>query len=228
MPLLESLLKASQAATRSQLLIESARDRIRLELHQTDSEEFPLYTSQGTDIYTLCSYMLEQYYNYWYRQYRCTACDSIQKAAPSSNQVYNDIFIICSKYQWQKQGIMQGSAYQKTASEWIYANTRQMTSIKCTDCSSHLILEAIFLNRPIFLKFRVDDVVVKWTPVLQIDDCQYRLCELIYYGSNHFTARIVTENQEIWFNDDKWKSIQFRRRSCRYDTSSASYCTKHL
>ena len=76
-----------------------------------------------------------------------------------------------------------------------------MTSTKCTDCSSHLILEAIFLNRPIFLRFRVDDVVVKWTPVLQIDNCQYRLCGLIYYRSNHFIAKIVTENQEVWFND---------------------------
>ena len=56
---------------------------------------------------------------------------------------------------------MQGSAHQKTASEWIYANTRQIISTKCTDCNSHLILEAIFLNRPIFLRFSVDDVVVK-------------------------------------------------------------------
>ena len=85
MPLLESLLEASQAAISSQLPIESARDRIRLELHQADLEEFPLHTSQGTDIYTLCSYMLEQYYDYQYMQYTCTLCDSTQKTASSSN-----------------------------------------------------------------------------------------------------------------------------------------------
>ena len=158
--------------------------------------EFPLHISQGTDIYTLCNYMLKQYYDYWYRQYKCTLCDSTQKAALISNQIYNDIFIICSKYQWQRQGIMHSSAHQKTASEWIYANTRQMTSTQCTDCNSHLILEAIFLNRPIFLRFSID-VVVKWTLALQLDDCQYRLCELIYYSSNHFIARIVIENQQI-------------------------------
>ena len=37
--------------------------------------------------------------------------------------------------------------------------------------------------------------------MLQIDGYQYRLCGLIYYGSNHFTARIVTENQKVWFSD---------------------------
>ena len=100
MSLLGLLFKASQAAINSQLPIKAARDRTRLALHFANSEKFPLHISQETDIYTLCDYILEQYYNYQYRQYECTLCDSTYKAASSSNHVYNDIFIICTKYQW--------------------------------------------------------------------------------------------------------------------------------
>ncbi|KAH9910244.1 uncharacterized protein B0H18DRAFT_827734, partial [Fomitopsis serialis] len=31
----------------------------------------------------------------------------------------------------------------------------------------------------------------------------YRLCGVIYFGGFHFTARIISTNGHIWFNDGK-------------------------
>ena len=54
---------------------------------------------------------------------------------------------------------------------------------------------------PAFIRFKVESIRVKWTYILELADANYRLCGLIYYGKSHFTVRVVTERQEIWFND---------------------------
>ena len=115
--------------------------------------------------------------------------------------MYDDLEIICSKYKWNKCGFTTGRAHRKTPIEWINVNTRRTANSMCLDCGTQLMYEIGFKLRPVFIRFRVDDVVVKWTPILQFKDCEYRLCGLIYYGNNHFVARIVTEKQKVLYND---------------------------
>ena len=54
---------------------------------------------------------------------------------------------------------------------------------------------------PTFIRFKVENIQVKWTLTTVLEDTQYRLCGFIYYGSNHFTSRVVTPAGEVWFND---------------------------
>ena len=60
---------------------------------------------------------------------------------------------------------------------------------------------------PLFFRFKVDGVNVKWTLQIDLQQYQYRLCGFIYYGNNHFTSRIITPDGEVWFND----AIQYGR-----------------
>lgn len=96
---------------------------------------------------------------------------------------------------------MKGTARQRTSLEQMKVNTKQMTETICSKCKSHLANKIVIDTMSKFVRFRVDDVVVKWTPLLDLKDCQYRLCGFIYYGDEHFTARIVTSEGQVYYND---------------------------
>ena len=59
----------------------------------------------------------------------------------------------------------------------------------------------VFKSLPVFLRFKVEDVTVKWSLLLDLHKCKYRLCGMVYFGDYHFTSRIITADGEIYFND---------------------------
>ena len=161
----------------------------------------PLHTTEGTDIYSLCSYMLEQSDTFWFRQYSCLSCQTVQKVVQNQKVSYTDLLLQCSAYKWRRQGVLKGTNRQQSTLKWLHANLKQKTATRCKSCSGDLVNEIKFKEMPQFLRFKVDDVLPAWTFMLTFDDCQYRLCGFIYYQDDHFTSRIVSSSQQVWYND---------------------------
>ena len=207
LPLLNSLVELYQNCCSGHDPVEKARDAIRSHLHSIDPIEFPMNTAIGTEINLLCSYMFGQETDFYHKQYRCRTCDIVQNIYSQANLLYNDMVIVCSPYRWRKQGLMTGSASNKIPVQWMRANMKQITTVMCQSCHIPLVNHIAFTSMPLFFRFKVDGVNVKWTLQIDLQQYQYRLCGFIYYGNNHFTSRIITPDGEVWFND----AIQYGR-----------------
>ena len=44
-------------------------------------------------------------------------------------------------------------------------------------------------------------IKVHWEHYTSMNNSQYRLCGLVYFSNWHFTARVITEDGNIWFHD---------------------------
>jgi len=54
------------------------------------------------------------------------------------------------------------------------------------------------------LEFAGHEIQIENQILIKIDNVEYiyNLIGIVYYGSNHFTARIILEDGQIWFHDD--------------------------
>ena len=59
----------------------------------------------------------------------------------------------------------------------------------------------VFKSLPVFLRFKVEDVTVKWGLVLDLHKREYKPCGMVYFGDYHFIPRILIADGEIYFND---------------------------
>lgn len=200
-PLLHTLVEKYVGAIQQGYPVESARDFVRTMLHNVDSEEFPLHTAIGTEINMLCSYVLENGNDILHKQKKCKHCDFVDILPTTDNIAYNDLLLTCSKFRWQKQGFNTSTSAQRTPAEWILANLHQPSRLICPNCNNNLYTQIALYEMPLFIRLRVDDVKVHWTFLLEVQQYTYRLCGFIYYGSNHFTSRIVTADQQLWYNN---------------------------
>ena len=95
---------------------------------------------------------------------------------------------------------MTGSASNKIPVQWMRANMKQITTVMCQSCHIPLVNHIAFTSMPLFFRFKVDGVNVKWTLQIDLQQYQYRLCGFIYYGNNHFTSRIIDHLGNIWYH----------------------------
>ena len=134
--------------------------------------------------------------------------NSTSNAAQNPNTARSDIMLICSKYRWDQQGIMQGTPQHNTPAQWFKANTRQLSQRTCSVCNSLSIKEIVFRSMPLFLRFKAEDVTVKWSLTMELGPYQYRLCGFIYHGGYHFTSRVVEPDGRVYYNN----AAQFGRK----------------
>ena len=64
----------------------------------------------------------------------------------------------------------------------------------------------------IFIKLN-DQISIRFEQFIDYSDNKYRLCGIIYFGSFHFTCRLIDHEGKIWYHD----GIQ-TGSSCRYDS----------
>jgi len=91
-----------------------------------------------------------------------------------------------------------------TMSQWI-ASQPDLTEQTCEECSGILLHHHKFLSaQPLLaLEFLGHDIQIDRHISIEIKDTEYvyNLVGIVYYGSDHFTARIISEDGQIWFHD---------------------------
>ena len=184
----------------SSITMETARDTLREALHIQDKQTFPLRGYTGTDIFALTHEMLRQD-NFYDQQRCCEKCDIIQSEA-RDRTIYKDFMLIqCLKTVWTKAPRTVRDPQKHTAIEWLTAYLKQRSNQKCVTCNSKMINKLVFNDTPLFLAFYAKDVDIAWNASINFAQQKYRLCGIIYYGSFHFTSRIITTHGDIWYND---------------------------
>lgn len=180
---------------------DNIRDLVREKLHSLNPSEFPLHSSQGTDINVLADYAFNERNNIYYKQHVCTQCGLKNKTRQNKNMDGNFVMVTCSSYRWRKQGLITGRAGSRSPLDWVRANLRVLTKDNCSSCKVPFVNETMIISMPTFVRFKIENIQVRWTYTVDIEDAPYRLCGFIYYGNNHFTTRIVTTQEKVWFND---------------------------
>ena len=89
----------------------------------------------------------------------------------------------------------------KTITEWIKINLIERTDLKCQHCNNSIVNELVFKHMPIFFQCYIENIALKWESTFVLRNKKYRLCGLVYFGTFHFTTRIIMSNGDIYFND---------------------------
>ena len=142
-------------------------------------------------------------------EHRCPTCNTCRRIREGDNTTHNQVTVTCSSYRWKRQNSLDGTARGRTPMEWMRANFRVPTSLSCTSCNIPFAKLTVLKTAPTFVRFIVEKIQVKWTPTMLIGGMEYRLCGFIYYGSNHFTCRVVTTLGEVWYNDGMVDGINY-------------------
>jgi len=95
------------------------------------------------------------------------------------------------------------STYTSTAA-WIQ-NPMETQARVCTKCNSHLENVFSFIQPPniLALSFPQSNLHINAEFLMKVEnnDYQYILRGIIYFGADHFTSRIITDQTLIWYHD---------------------------
>ena len=182
--------------TRANMLpLEAARDRVREDLHQTLPESFP-YGTVGTSVAELCTELFKEREKYgtWINQ--CQGCNRQSNMHRVKHMTW-----YCSRAVYN-QSIQRGGTYRiLTASEWINVIRTSRAEQNCRNCEGIVVRKLNFNKMPATILMWVEDVKIKWEQLITVENTQYQLAGLIYFGSFHFTSRIIDKDGSIWYHD---------------------------
>jgi len=95
------------------------------------------------------------------------------------------------------------STYTSTAA-WIQ-NPMETQARVCTECNSHLENVFSFIQPPniLALSFPQSNLHIDAEFLMKVEnnDYQYILRGIIYFGADHFTSCIITDQTLIWYHD---------------------------
>ena len=130
----------------------------------------------------------------------------------------------CSLRLWRKRANTKKVGKQRTANDWLAANMEQTTRFSCTSCNRPLITELKFQRVPYFVLFHVDKGInAKWSSTIILNHGEYRLCGMIYFGGFHFTARIISFDNEVQYYNSLKDSMPISEGNLN-DISTAILC----
>lgn len=199
--------------------MENARDAIRQMLFMANSDAFP-QGQRGTDVRELCHYVLTSQSDNVYKQLYCHHC----KAERESQQTQNLDIWYCSVTTWQRKIARLGAIDNQPTSNWIKAILRSKSSRSCLDC--HKVLHRIyqFDTPPLFIPLATENTIpVKLEHTAKMYNNEYKLIGIIYYGSFHFTCRIIDCDGSIWYNDGLRTG-----RKCEYEGNMKDFDNDRL
>jgi len=75
------------------------------------------------------------------------------------------------------------------------------TSKRCASCNDILYRNSNFLSAPDLLILHIPYADAKINTSFKFLNKSYSLRGVIYYGSNHYTSCIVSENKNVWYHD---------------------------
>jgi hypothetical protein len=160
------------------IIIENARDNVRHYLHGQDSRLFP-NGPVGMNITDLTKPICES-------SYECTDCDvSIETA----NRFTYYIDLQRSDLNINSIASILGRLFHLP------------TSRKCANCNNTLYKNTFFSNVPELLIFHVPYADIKINTSFKFYDKRYHLKGIVYYGDNHYTSCVISEDNSVWYHD---------------------------
>jgi len=75
------------------------------------------------------------------------------------------------------------------------------TSRQCTNCNDVLYKNTYFTNAPELLILYLPYTDVKINTSFKFCNKIYTLKGIVYYGDNHYTSYVISENTSIWYHD---------------------------
>ena len=178
---------------------EHARNRVRAHLREYDPRVYPPPGDTGTDLFSLCRDLFEQNSRYAAITHRCANCDTARRR--KNKYVLYDVnpsSIESPLYQSQDYTV-------RSVSQFIQSVLDYQSDFTCIRCEGNLQYTMEWLTAPMMLPVKMPDgnagSLVLWDREIMVFNYTYRLRGLIYYGSFHFTCRIVDELGRVWYAD---------------------------
>ena len=172
----------------NQLDIEDARDNVRHYLHEQDGMLFP-NGQVGMNITDLASSLCKTSEPICESNYECIDCE-ISIETTNRFTYFMDL---------------QRSDLHITNTDSVASILARLfhlpTSRKCASCNNTLYKNTSFLNVPELLIVHLPYADVKINTSFKLYDKSYKLQGIVYYGSNHYTSCIVSEDKSIWYHD---------------------------
>jgi hypothetical protein len=179
---------------------EIARDRVRSLLHHKYPALFP-YGSTGTSIATLANYLFKTNYILMSNDVYCTNCNYSYHAGNS-----------CAQFVFECIPTFQGHT-----SSYIDQLLVQQQD-ECHHCYSPLKCVSKFIQIPPFIIVVINNARLRISKQMKFVDNDrknvYTLRGIIYLGNFHFTSRIITSDNIVWYHD----GIETKNICIREDT----------
>lgn len=197
----DQLITLSQAftqASENDTPLEKARDLVRQQLHLLDPNMFSLEGHEMTDITDLCSAMFKEQSKYARWTTKCAQCDQDARSHPVNNMLWH-----CTRTIWLRSVYGNGTCNAATTSKWIKAIRTYRADTECVGCHRVTMIKELEFDRmPNFIVVSVgDNLNLRWEHKISVEESDYQLCGLVYWGSHHFTCRVITNDGNVWYHD---------------------------
>jgi len=183
-----SLSKGFQRLQKNQLTFEQVRDNIRSILHRIDPVMFPTGL-EYIDVSDLAKEMFKVRYSIASSQKQCSQCDYAEELND------DDLSYV----------LHADHSVKHSTNNWI--NTMSVpTSSRCLECN-HKMKQFIFYNaipHIVILKYPMQKIKTSHSLKLFTNNSEtetLKLKGIVYHGGYHFTSRIVTADQQVWYHD---------------------------
>jgi hypothetical protein len=183
------------------ITFERLRNNIRRKLYHENSDSFP-YSSRGTSLPDLADSM---FYNLDINALSNNVCPSCRWRDDATD---SHLPIVAYRVNQRPDSV----------SDYLCDLFVEKTRLNCPECAEDLFRITTYWIIPKIMLFSIGDSEVLINKLLKIrhDDTLTRLHlkGIIYLGSFHFTARVITEDGIVWFHDGRTSGKQ-----CEYEKS---------
>jgi hypothetical protein len=174
--------------SRENITFEQVRDHFRSILYMQNPVMFPRGT-HGISVTTLAQEMFKVDYYIASSQHQCPRCD------------YAEIPID------DKLGYVLHADNTTRYSTHNWINTiSQSTHRRCPDCNNKMKQVVFYNNTPhiIILEYPFKDIKTSHQLEFVAENGEIKILKLrgiVYHGGYHFTSRIISSKQEVWYHD---------------------------
>ena len=180
------------------------RNTIRNKLGEEDPDMGPC-GDRGGDLYGISKKILAVTTPLATKEDVCPGCDEAGNVPCSQAEIRQERRVVwtCSKRHWENNPLTRRAYTGKGIQEWLDAIVSQKSEIPCESCGEYIVTKVRFIRDPAFIAFIVFEARARIVTEIILPGRQqvYRLCGVIYFKPNHFVARTIDENGDVWYHD---------------------------